>query len=69
MVHLLPQLMCSLLLKDLSFKFYSVALEIWQHGAKENYCNVAFFNKIVDSKGDKNIKPWLENESKPIIII
>ena len=21
-----------------------------------------------DSKGDKNIKPWLEKESKPIII-
>ena len=23
---------------------------IWQHEAKENYCNLASFNKIVDTK-------------------
>ena len=47
---------------------------IWQHGEKENYCNFASFNRVVDTKTSKiqiglNIlKRWLENESKPIII-
>ena len=52
----------------------SVTLQIWQHGAKENYCKFASFNSVVDRKTSKiqmrpNIlKRWLENESKPIII-
>ena len=28
----------------------SVTLYIWQHGAIENYCNFATFNRIVDTK-------------------
>ena len=28
----------------------SVTLQIWQHGAKENYCNFASFNTVVDTK-------------------
>ena len=28
----------------------SVPLYSWQYGAKENYCNFATFNRIVDSK-------------------
>ena len=28
----------------------SVTLLIWQHGTKENYCNFATFNRIVDTK-------------------
>ena len=27
-----------------------VTLQIWQHGAKENYCNFANFNRIFDTK-------------------
>ena len=52
----------------------SVTLYIWQHGAKENYCNFASFNRVDDTKtskiqmGPNILKRWLENESKPIII-
>ena len=51
----------------------SVTLYNWQNGAKENYCNFASFNKVVDTKTSnqnvaKNIKLWLENESKQIMI-
>ena len=28
----------------------SVTLQIWQHGAKENYCNFATLNMVVDTK-------------------
>ena len=28
----------------------SVTLQIWQNGAKEEYCNFATFNRIVDTK-------------------
>ena len=28
----------------------SATLKIWQHGAKENYCNFASFNRVVDTK-------------------
>ena len=28
----------------------SVTLQILQHGAKENYCNFASFNRVVDKK-------------------
>ena len=28
----------------------SVTLKIWQHGAKENYCNFTIFNRVVDKK-------------------
>ena len=27
-----------------------VTLYIWQHGAKENYCNFTTFNRVVDKK-------------------
>ena len=50
----------------------SITLQIWQHGAIENYCNFAFFNRLVDKKisiiqnGAKYITFWLENESKEV---
>ena len=28
----------------------SMTLQIWQHGAKENNCNFAPFNRVVDTK-------------------
>ena len=27
-----------------------MTLKIWQHAAKENYCNFASFNRVVDTK-------------------
>ena len=42
---------------------------VWQHGAKENYCNFASLNSVVDTKtskiqiGPNILKRWLENES------
>ena len=52
---------------------FSGTLQIWQHGAIENYCDFVSFNRVVDTKtnpnGAKYIKRWLENESKPIIIL
>ena len=54
---------------------FSVTLQTWQHEAKENYCNFACFNRVVDTKtiiiyynGAKFITRWLENESKTILI-
>ena len=47
----------------------SVTLQIWQHGAKENYCNFASFKSVVDTKtsiiqvGTNVLNLWLENES------
>ena len=28
----------------------SVTLQIWQHGAKKNNCNLTSFNRVVDKK-------------------
>ena len=52
----------------------SVTLQIWQHGAKENYSNFAASNRVVDTKtwiiqmGPNIINNGLENESKQTII-
>ena len=32
----------------------SVTLKIWQHGAKENDSNFATFNKVVNTKTNRN---------------
>ena len=33
-----------------TIKVSSVTLKIWQHGAKENYCNFSTFNRVIDTK-------------------
>ena len=30
-----------------------MTLEVWQHGAKANYCNFASFNRVIDTKTSK----------------
>ena len=32
----------------------SVTLQIWQRGAKQTYCNVEFFNSVVDTNKNKS---------------
>ena len=34
-----------------TIKVSSVTLKIWQHGAKDNYCNFATFNRVVTKTG------------------
>ena len=52
----------------LATKTSSVTVQIWQVGAKQNYCNFVYFNRVVNTKNWHNpnwakyVKRLLENE-------